>query len=77
MNILLFGVIRETAGTDKISWVDELSTLNELKKSIEEKYPFLKKSPYRFAVNQKLVTDMDIHLTQADNVALLPPFSGG
>ncbi len=55
----------------------EAVTLEELRAQLEKQYGFLKEQPYRFAVNEEIVTDMQLSLKPSDHIALLPPFSGG
>ena len=53
-----------------------LGNLDLLTLELEGEYPKLKDLNYKFAVNQTLVAT-NITLKENDEIALLPPFSGG
>ena len=75
ITVLTFGVITDIIGKSNFVLAGVAST-DELKKSLEEKFPRLKNINYTVAVNKQTVTTQ----TQFENnatVALLPPFSGG
>ena len=73
--VLLFGILAEEAGLSELE-VDNVSSLDELKKQIIEKYPSFSGYKYRISVNHSLVDD-DVRLNADDELALLPPFAGG
>lgn len=79
LQILLFGAAREISGCSTISLPLQLPcTSASLKKQLSIKYPEL--SPLilssRLAVNQAYVQDGD-EVEESDEVALIPPVSGG
>lgn len=71
----MFGVVAEKTGTGNmtISFVDQTDHLRAL---LLEKYPQLKGVEFVFAVNRQIV-HQNTWLAQNDEIALLPPFSGG
>lgn len=74
MDVLLFGVIAEKAGSDRlsISAPDTSSLMHALEQRIEG----LSKLSYALAVDRK-ITRANLVLTGKEEVALLPPFAGG
>jgi sulfur-carrier protein len=75
MKILAFGMIAEYVGSDAIE-IDLPKDLNTLRLELLKKYPELHHKQFMIAVNRQK-TDHNISLTQADEVALIPPFAGG
>lgn len=71
-----FGMIAEAANIQQEMLSLDVKTVGDLKLVLIEKYPALVKLNYQFAVNQNLVED-NFHLSNADEIALLPPFAGG
>lgn len=74
MRILLFGMIAERAGTDRLDV--EAATLGELKHTLAQRIEGLDKLRYAIAVDRRIVKD-DMPLTGKEEIALLPPFAGG
>ncbi len=74
MTILYFGQIR---GITKLSQeaISFEGDLQQLRSYLIEKYPALAQVDFVFAVNKKIMTN--VNLSAADEIALLPPFSGG
>jgi molybdopterin converting factor small subunit len=74
LSVLYFGPIQSITSLSKeqLSLVTNLGELNEL---LCTKYPKLKDAHYVFSVNQKICETAQ--LKENDEVALLPPFSGG
>jgi molybdopterin converting factor small subunit len=66
-------------GTDRIGveWKDNM-TVGDLRKTLEQHYPRLSAARMQFAVavNRKLSNDME-SIGQTDELAILPPISGG
>jgi len=74
ITVLYFGQIKSITSLAK----EELSpvkNLEELKSILLEKYPKLSSASFVFSVNQKITETSN--LNENDEVALLPPFSGG
>lgn len=77
MIIKYFGVIAEHVGldTESLEKNDSTQYLETLKQFLEKKYTGLEKLSYQITQNRKIVTDAE--LNEEDEIALLPPFSGG
>lgn len=77
INVLLFGSLTEITGESSIRITSEMASDVQLLHSyLLEKYPSLATKTFQYAVNQELV-DKAHALQDGDEVALLPPFSGG
>lgn len=75
MKVLYFGVLSEL--TDKKTEEVELSgTVEDLRMHLIEKYPQIAEKRFEIAVNQKVAGNNQI-LSENDEIALLPPFTGG
>lgn len=74
MTVLLFGIIAEKAGGERLS-ITAADTL-ELKARLAQALPFLPTLSYALAVDRKLLRE-DRALTGSEEIALLPPFAGG
>ena len=75
MNILLFGLLADKAGTYKLQ-VDTQSDTDELIRHIELVCPALKGLVYNVAVNRDIIQAKTALPPDAE-IALLPPYSGG
>lgn len=75
MRIQLFGVLKELAATEWIT-LSGCTTSETLKEAIHALYPVFATQSYAMAVNRKIVL-ADTVLNEEDEIALLPPFSGG
>jgi len=73
-----FGVIAEIMGSEieVLNIKSKSMTIMDLNELIVEKNNLLKDQHYKFAVNQTMI-DENIALKENDEIALLPPFSGG
>ena len=80
INVLYFAVVRERVGRDgdQVDWSEGV-TLGALRDQLVSRYPVVADLlPYvRFAVNQVFVSDLEHPLSDEDEVALIPPVSGG
>lgn len=79
IKVRLFAILREIVGEREITiTVPTGITVNHLNKEILKKYPQLKSLNNKFvtSVNCK-VTAGDTIITSKDEIALLPPVSGG
>lgn len=74
MEVLLFGIIAEKAGTDRL--VVAAADTRELKALLAGAMPFLASLSYAIAVDRVLLKD-DRALNGSEEIALLPPFAGG
>ncbi len=75
VTVLFFGEATERVGKSTIK-VAEVDTLSDLKIVLFRDYPKLKGLVFKMALN-KLIVNEDSKLNDRDEVALLPPFSGG
>lgn len=75
VSVLSFGRVRDVLGDEPLLIPVQKST-EALVAVLHERYPDLKTVPYRISVNRKLISE-PIPLNPGDEVALLPPFSGG
>ena len=75
INILAFGQIEEIIGSNQITLTDVLDT-ESLKKKLTDSYSEIVTIPYSISVNKNIING-NHKLEDGDEVALLPPFSGG
>lgn len=75
MKILCFAAVAEITGHNEIS-LESAGTIEELKQKLQQKYPRIANLNYAVAVNQTIATTNQ-SLSNTDEIALLPPFSGG
>lgn len=80
--VLLFGRLKDAFGASSIAMPDGVGTAAELRAMLANENPDLAETirakAVRIAVNQSLVADeASTRITPADEVALLPPLSGG
>ena len=80
LNIKLFGILREKMNSNNllISIYDTSISLKELRKYLEELYPSLglNNINFVFAVNKVICND-DMNVKTSDEIAIIPPISGG
>ncbi|TYP94462.1 molybdopterin synthase sulfur carrier subunit [Sphingobacterium allocomposti] len=78
INVLAFGIAKEIVGRPKeVLDVSDGITAGELKVLLEEKYPdLLKLRSYFLAVNEEYATE-EQSIKADDEIALIPPVSGG
>lgn len=78
MKVLAFGIVKEIFGNSVIE-VDltEVATIDTLKALLDEKYPRLNQlGSYMIAVNNEYAS-MEDSIQEGDEVAIIPPVSGG
>lgn len=75
IKVLLFGEATERVGTSELIALD-VSTVSALKQWLISEYPNLDNFQFSVAVNKEIIQE-DIGLKDQDEVAILPPFSGG
>ncbi len=78
LNILMFGITKDIIGQSKLAFeLPDRSTVPDLIASLKAKYPALKDlSSMMIAVNNEY-GQKDQTLQESDEVALIPPVSGG
>jgi len=75
IKILYFGALSEVAGKQEEE-IRVSGNINDLLQSLKDKYPSLKDFQFSVAVNQEISSGVKL-LSDGDEVALLPPFTGG
>lgn len=75
IKVLLFGEATERVGTSELIALD-VSSVSALKQWLINEYPILDNFQFSVAVNKEIIQE-DIVLKDQDEVAILPPFSGG
>ncbi len=78
MKILAFGIAKEIFGGSTIEVeLNEQATVSDLKQLLEERYGRLKAiRSYMVAVNNEYAAD-DKVISATDEIAIIPPVSGG
>jgi molybdopterin synthase sulfur carrier subunit len=80
MEVLFFGIAKDIVGSSQITFSDELkspSSVAALKAQLIDAYPeFSKLTSLAVAVNSEYAED-DVSLTANDEIAIIPPVSGG
>lgn len=79
VKVKLFASVREVIGARELPWeLPDGATVSDLMQAIDEAYPqaHLRKRALHVAINQKYA-DLDAPLKEGDEVAFLPPVSGG
>ena len=74
--ILFFGKIVELTETSKLDFLVPKNKLTKFMQELFLKYPLLEKENFSIAVNKKIISDEYI-FNENDEIALMPPFSGG
>ncbi len=75
IKVLLFGILAEKAGVNELFILYEKDS-DTLLLNLKNTYPGLKELKFSVAVNKKIISENTL-LNPLDEVALLPPFSGG
>jgi sulfur-carrier protein len=75
INILAFGQIGEIIGSNHIT-LTEISDTEVLKNKLSEKFPEIDHITFSISINKTIIQTKKT-LKDGDEVALLPPFSGG
>lgn len=78
LTLLAFGIAKDITGSRFLEIeLPAQSSVSDLRKLLAEKYPSLNElASLRFAVNSEYAADSDT-LKDGDEVALIPPVSGG
>lgn len=74
MRVLLFGLIAEKAGTDRLEM--QAGSLDELRGMLAQRIQGLEALSHAIAVDRFIMHD-DLPLTGDEEIAVLPPFAGG
>ncbi len=70
-----FGMLAEKLGTDSLE-IENPGSSEALRRLLLQQFPALQSLTFRMAVDRKLI-QVDTDLTSGQEIALLPPFSGG
>jgi molybdopterin converting factor subunit 1 len=78
LEILAFGIAKEIMGGKSVpTELAEGITIRQVRQQLEDQYPQLKKlASYMIAVNDEYAEDEQI-LKTGDEIAIIPPVSGG
>jgi molybdopterin converting factor small subunit len=75
MRVNFFGMLAEMVGEQEL-YLPEMENTDLLQDFLYLHYPMLKEVNYKLAVNHKIIFGTAI-LQSGDEIALMPPFSGG
>lgn len=77
MKVKCFGIAREIVGSSEVEISPVVKTVADLRTVLQQKYPASTSLNYwMIAVNQAYAND-DQAISTADEIALIPPVSGG
>ena len=78
VQILLFGIARDIVGQSPLELeCNESIDVNSFKQLLQDKYPKMNHLSYfKIAINQEFAEDDQV-LHEGDEIALIPPVSGG
>ena len=78
VSVLAFGIAKDIFGCSSVDVeLAEQETTGDLKQLLEERYPRLKHlASYMVAVNNEYSDNEDV-LSERDEIAIIPPVSGG
>lgn len=75
LNILFFGQLTDFVQKNEIN-TEYFKDISVLKNYLEKEFPKLKNAEYSISVNRNIINE-NTALADNDEIALLPPFSGG
>lgn len=75
IKVLFFGALSELTGK-QVEKIELLGGLDELLEIVKQMYPDIKGVKFTAAINQEINSSKK-ELSDGDEVALLPPFTGG
>lgn len=77
VNVLAFGIAKDIFGGPSVQMELPDASVNRLKQELEKHYPRLKQiASYMVAVNNEYAEN-ELTLTEQDEIAIIPPVSGG
>ncbi|HPF89175.1 MAG: MoaD/ThiS family protein [Flavobacteriales bacterium] len=74
MQVMLFGLIAEKAGTDRLEL--QAGSLGELRGKLAQHINGFEELSHAIAVDRRVTHD-DVPLSGEEEIAVLPPFAGG
>jgi molybdopterin synthase sulfur carrier subunit len=75
IQVLFFGVLADVAKTG-FKHYKNVGSFGDLRLRVEDDFPEIIRYNYRIAVNKEIVSDEPV-LQNGDEVAFIPPFTGG
>ena len=75
LTIFFFGQLTDITGSSKVNNIEANDT-DELCERLLEQFPLLKQATYVIAVDRKIIRQ-NTSLEDVNEIAFLPPFSGG
>jgi molybdopterin synthase sulfur carrier subunit len=75
MTVKVFGQLHDIIGNSSFD-IHNIESTDELINNLQLKYPALKNTKYKIAVNRNIIQSNTVLQHDAE-IALLPPFSGG
>lgn len=77
INVKCFGVAKEIVKSETLKVNDSIHTVKDLREAIHNSFPdFTRIKGFMIAVNQEYATD-DMKISDSDEIAIIPPVSGG
>ncbi|TAF65732.1 MAG: MoaD/ThiS family protein [Cytophagales bacterium] len=73
--IIAFGIIAEKIGKTEF-YLENIATTQALKEKLYNQYPFLQTLTFSIAIDHEILQE-ELTLEENQEIALLPPFSGG
>ncbi len=78
IRVLLFGMLADMAGERELEVPGKESmTLADILDHLQRLFPTMNDAMFLLAVNQQQTSDMNTTISNGDEVAIMPPFSGG
>lgn len=78
IKVLYFGKLRELLEIDStLIEFNKKTTINDVLDFILEKYPILNENKFVIALNKEYIFDYNTEINIDDQIALIPPISGG
>jgi len=75
VRVLFFGVLAEISGTI-CKHYNDVHSVSHLKLRMQDDFPQIVHYNYRISVNNEIINE-DAVLNDGDEIAFMPPFSGG
>lgn len=75
LKILFFGQLTDIVQKNEI-YTEYFKDISELKNYLEKEFPKLKNAEYSISLNRIIINE-NTALADNDEIAMLPPFSGG
>lgn len=75
VKVLLFGELAQLASAKELQ-LEGYSNIDDINKYLQKTYPKLASKKYAIALNKTIINE-SLLLNTGDEIALLPPFSGG